>query len=161
MNKKAELGLVGIMLVTAISIIVGLAFYTEIDLQVGNVITTAKATNQTFIFPAAGGTIELNGQNIVGSMFIQNVSGAYEVPSTNYSVAQGIGLDGLTATILTAKGGFVNGKSVNGTYTYEPDGYVSNASRTVTLLIVVFSALAIAVVALTPTLRNGVLDLID
>jgi len=161
MKSKGQMEMVGALLIAAVMIIVGLVFFQQSNAFIGTATNTEYSRNQTVTFPASGATVELLGQNIIGSGHIVNNSNGALVAASNYTIAQGLGTDGLTATILTGKLGFFSGQTVNVSYTYEPNGYISSSGgRSVALIIPIFFALLIAVIALVPALRNGILDLV-
>ena len=117
---------------------------------------TESVVNGTYTMPVNGSTTELLGQNVVGTDYIvTNASDGAYITSGNYTITQGLGSDGQIATLLTAvDAGNFQSKSVNVSYSYEPDGYVNeSAGRAIAGLIIVFSALAIAF-AVFPDLRN-------
>jgi hypothetical protein len=162
MNRKGQMNMIGLLLAAAVLIIVGLVIFHESAAYVGAITTTVSVPNQTVTLPNAGSTLELRGQNIVGTAKICNATGGGGSGcfTANITVAEGLGSDGLTATILSAGVNLYNGALVNVSYTYEPDGYIDSAGgRSITLLILIFFGLAIAVVALVPTLRSGVVEM--
>ena len=156
----------GIIIVAFVAIIVGLAMFSGsggIAGTVGDVTTLASIANQTITAPAVGSSVELNGQGVSGTPVVTNQTGGETIPATNYTIAQGLGSDGIIALKYTSLAGPYAGRKVNVTYTYEPDGYISDSqpgARSITLLIVIFAALAIAAVGLWAAWNSGIRDYI-
>lgn len=148
----------GVILGAFIAILVGLAIYNGgVTSNIGAA-TRTIATNQSITSPAAGATTELIGQNIVGTPIVVNATGGETLEqANNYSVYQAIGTDGLIAVIYKSNTSKYAATAINISYTYEPDGYVSDAGgRSVTLLIPIMVALLIAIIAL-PKIK-GIFD---
>lgn len=159
MNNKAQLGL-GVLLTTFVAIVVGLALWQG---SFSGVVATTELvtyTNNTFTAAAVNSTITLNGQSTSGHIFTNATSGVI-IPNANFTVSNYVLSNGqLISTVKTLDGNQHAGRSVNVSYTSEPFGYQTNGgSRSIIGLILIFAALAIAVVALIPTLRSEVLGL--
>lgn len=153
MNDKGQMN-IGLIVVAFVAVIIGLAIYSgSITSYIGATTQTQSVTNHSFIVPALGSTIELYGQNIIGTAIVGNSTksmGAY-----NYTIYQGIGADGLTATLFKNNDTSWGSQRVNATYAFEPDGYVSDGgARAITLLIPIMVVLAIALAALYPALKE-------
>jgi len=159
--KKAEMNGLGMILIAFVGIVVGIALYTTLFGYVGQMTgDQVDVVNQTLITPANGAIADLTGQELVGTPVVSN--GTFIITTGNYSVTECVkastGLKGVCYKTLTAYGA---AQRYNITYSYYADGYVdSSGGRGMVLLIPIFAALAIAVVALTPTLREGFLDMI-
>jgi hypothetical protein len=112
----------------------------------------------TTLCSTANCTTDVVGRELVGTGFIQNRTGIAVVRSV--VLQNGIGSNGLLTvqyflndTAITQGYG---GAVVNGTYTYNPDGYVSSTGgRSITNLIVIISALAILLWILVMLIRDG------
>ena len=163
MNKKGVSNIsLGIILMVFIGIIVALALYTGGIAPAVGVSTTIPSMvgNQTVTAGASGACVELaNGQRAISGYQLNATNNSYVI-SGNFTYNQRIGADGLIAsalcTIAIAGNTYAN-SSVNVSYTYEPDGYMSDSgSRSIFAIIAVFVALAIAVIALYPTLKVAV-----
>ena len=104
--------------------------------SVANVIVTA---------PAVNATLDLTGRTLIGTGTVANTTNA----STNTSgvvIQTGTGTGGLQSIQLSVNQTANNfaGKSVNVSYTFQPDGYLSSGvSRSVIILVVLFGALGI------------------
>ena len=159
MFKKGEIGVGGI-LIAFIAIIVGLALMNGgIFDAIGTMTQKVTVANQTVTLPAAGSIVGLTGQAIE-SVIVTNASDGAVVPATNYTTQSRVVSNGALTANLLSNGGLFVSKSVNVSYIYEPAGYeTSSGGRALISLIAIFMALAVAVVALTPTFRNGVLDI--
>lgn len=163
MDKKGQLNL-GIILTAFIILIVGLALFLAIAQTVGestNTLTynsTALGTAGRITFPAAGASIDLTGQELESTPTVVFSNGTL-CGADNYTITEGIsnttGVKTILFTTLDNAGAIANVS-----YVYGPDGYIeSGASRSIAGLIAIFFALAIAVIALEPTMRSGVLNM--
>ena len=155
MNNRGEVT-IGSVLMLAVVVIAALVLLQASFANIGTMTQTRDVTNQTIKFTP---TTVLQGQ-AVSNVVVTNASNGVSVPATNYSITNyNIGSDGVLRSYLTNLSGVFGGQNVNVSYTYEPLGYDTNAgNRTIIGLIALFSALAIAVVAMTPSLRNGIFD---
>lgn len=153
--------MVGVILTVFVGIVVGLAIFTGgISTPVAQITQTVSET-QTITMPATTTPVTLRGQAATGVTVINATNASQTVPASNYSVANYVVSNGALITQLSSTGaGVWNGTSVNVSYTSEPYGYARDAgSRAMTSLIIIFAALAVAVFAMTPVLRNGILDM--
>jgi len=165
MNRKGEqtnLGL-GLILTVAIGLIAALALMPAIFQNVGTTTNTATATNATYDVAGAGVTIDLLGQELIGTPFVVNESsGEALTVTTDYVIDEGVSTSTGVKTIrYTPAGAIYATTGVNITYEYGPDGYIdSSGGRSMAGLIAIFAALAVAVFALSPTLKSGVLNML-
>ena len=107
--------------------------------------------------------VELTGQTLASTELVTN--GTYTViAAANYTVAScNRPSDGMKGICYKALGIGVPAANdtVKVSYTYYPNGYIDDAGgRSMAGLIAIFTALAIAIVALVPALRSGVLDMV-
>lgn len=166
MNKRGIEGIgVGSLIMVFIAVVVAVSLLTGgITKGVGTLTTKDTVVDQAFTFPnssAATTYITLNGQ-AASSVVIRNATGALAIPSSNYSVTNYIVDNGALVTRLTAVDPTYAGYSVKVNYTSEPFGYDTNAGgRAVSSLIILLSALALAIVVLVPVIRNGLIDFFD
>ena len=158
MRKKGQMDGLSIIMVAFIGILVAVLLYQAVGPYIGDMtgVNTVTASNVSFTFPENGSTVDLEGQELVGTVVVVNATDGVVVPTSNYTVAEGVGADGVKGIILTATAGDFAGVTTNATYVYEVDGYVDDAgARAMVLLIPILAALAIAVLALVPTFKAG------
>lgn len=160
MDNKGQAGM-GIFLIAFVAVIVGLVLFQAIAGQVGTATTSATLVAGQYTIPAAGVTIDLIGQDLLSTPAVINRSGGEAVTATNYTIQEGVSATRGVKTIqMTGKGGYYASKAANVSYTYGPDGYINDSGgRAIAGIIIIFVALGIAVVALEPTLRSGVLQM--
>ena len=160
MNNKGQAG-VGALLVIAISVIVGVILFTAVAQQVGTTTNTVTLTNKSFTLGAVNVSIYLTDYRAISSPVIYNATGTL-VPAANYTLTNNVVNDGALSVQITT--GAVNayaGDAWNISGTVQPLTYIPDAGgRALAGLIVIFFALAIAVVALTPTFQSKLLDAI-
>ena len=146
---------------TTVAIIVGLVLITDSISDNTAVMTNTYTTvNQTVAWTNTT-VLTLNGK-LATNFIATNQTNGVTVPATNYTVNNNVILaDGTLGSTLTEKGGVFIDRNVNISYTWQPLGYVpEGGGRAIVDLIVLFCVIAIFVVALVPTLRNGILDLV-
>ena len=164
MSKKAQAG-VGVFIMVTVVIIVGLVILGQVSFtNIGTMTKTVNVVNGSVTAPAYGAVTYLNGQ-AARDIVVINATSNTIIPSTNYTVTNYVNVNGELKTVFNASGnsnlGWY-GKSINVTYTYEPYGYDTNSgNRSVIALVAIFAALAVAVIALVPVLREEVIDLIS
>lgn len=162
MKDKGQVEGIGIVLYAFIGIVVALLLYTSIGQIVGDSTGANPVTkaNYTIVAPASGSTLDLPGQELINVPVVTNRTDGIVISTGNYSIYEGVGSSGSKAIIYKSLSTQFAGKNVNISYQYYPDGYIDDAgARSLALLIPVLAALAIAVIALVPALRNGVMDL--
>ena len=162
MNKRGQMGItIGSFIGIFVLVVVGLALFQGSAGQVGGAINSATASNTTITMPADGVVLDLEGQNYLSGFVMTNATGGEVVPATNYTIGEGVSTStGVLSVQLTGAASTYSGTSVNVSYEYGPDGYISSSgSRGVAGIILIFFALAIAVVALSPTLRSKILKM--
>jgi len=166
-NKKGEsdgMGFTGVLIVAFVAIIVSLALFTGgIASNVASVTNTqnhSTTNGDTSLTPTQHAVVNLDGKVVTDFVAI-NASSGSSIDAGNYTILNNqIVLGELTATINTT-GEQADGSDVwNVSYTFEPDTYISSAGgRSLATLIVVFSALAILVAAMSTTFRNNMLEM--
>ena len=159
-NRKGQVG-VGLFMALFISVIVGLVLFQGSAVFVAQATDTQVSNNRTYTLGAIGTTIDLAGQELIDTPVVTNATNSAQiVPTSNYSITEGIStITGLKRIRLTSLGGNYSSTSVNISYTFGPEGYIDDAGgRSVADLVLIFSALLIAVVALTPSLREKFFD---
>ena len=167
MNKKGEMmaGL-GIVLVMAIGVIAALAMFPAILGNIGVTTNTATAWNTTVTTSGtANATADLEGQELITIIEVKNeTEGA---PVDYLGADANVTLTECVSDVTTAKSICIQGMNadwvgvnVNVSYIYGADGYIDDSGgRALTTLIAIFAALAVAVFALMPVLKSGVLNL--
>ena len=168
MNKKGEReGInMGLLLLIFISVIAALAIYPAIVDNINSATVTITTRNQTFTTAGtANVSVGITGQELITLLNVRNRSGNVPVDTTgadaNITLTECI--DPATSqksVCLTGVNADWVGVPVNISYTYGPDGYIdSSGGRALATLVLIFAALAIAIVALEPSMRSGVLDM--
>lgn len=153
MNTKTK---VGTFISVFVAIVVALAIYSGgIVENVGNMRNTYTATNDTITSPAEGEYTDITGQELIGDYDVINQSGTV-IETGDVQLVERVGDQGVkTISIFSPTNSNYTSTSVNVTYTYGPDGYAEDAgTRSVVLLIALFSALAIATIALWPAIKD-------
>ena len=169
-KKKAQLGF-GMIMVAFIGVIVGITLFTVVAQNVGVSTSTVNVANATLL-SANGTTLALDPT--LSGKYVSNVvvynstsTGPFIVgtglggATSNYTIFNNQVKNGAETVIINVSSSPLNqGESWKISYTYEPTDYIGGAGRSVALLIPIFFALLIAVIALEPAMRNGVLELL-
>ena len=168
MNNKGQTAQgVGLFITLFISIMVGVILLIAVAQQVGITLDSASYNTSSgdaaYTAPADGETIDLEGQELLSTPLVINGTGDNVVNTANYTIDEGVSVTTGVKTIrYTASGSTYDGDAINISYDYGPDGYVENSgARGMIGMIVVFFALAIAIIAIEPTIRSGVLNMMD
>lgn len=159
MNNKAEVNGVGLLLIVAVGIIVGLVLFQAVASYVEQGTRTntgtVAAVNTTVTGGAIGKITELTGQELVGTPFVINGTEGTEsiVPAANYSVYECVktsnNLKGICYKSLSAGTIPANG-TVRVSYTYYPDGYIDDSGgRSIAAIIILLAAVSIAMYAMS------------
>jgi hypothetical protein len=162
MNKKgAELGL-GLIFIAFVGVIVGATLFLTIAQDVGTATSTIDIANVSFTSAAEGESVYLTAYKAISDPVIYNATGTL-VPAANYTVTNNV-IDpttgGLSVQVTTGDANTYAEDVWNISGTAQPPTYIANAgARSVAGLIVIFFALAVAVIGLTPALRSGVLGM--
>ena len=138
--------------------IIAVVFMASIADQVFTQTTTASQTNLTVTVSAVNVSQAVEGRDLITATSITNVTNA----SVNL-ITLGLNLtDGLVSgdktVILRANDTASNlvGTEVNLTYTYNPNGFITNAGgRSIATLILIIAALAIVVFVIVVLLKFG------
>lgn len=148
-NKKGEMNVAAILM-TFIAIIVGLILLQGSYPYIGASTNTYNLVNQTFTAPASGASIDLVGQELLGTPVVINRTTGSVVPATNYTIGERISpTDGIKRIYYQSNGGNFNSVGVNISYPYGQEGYIEDAGgRGVTNLIPIMGALALIMAAL-------------
>jgi hypothetical protein len=163
MNKKGQdNNILGFTILAFVVIIVGLALLTSSTTNIGQSVNT-YAYAENGVVPAAAGEIKwMTGQSLLSTPTVINQS-AVQNCASNVTFAEGVNpTTGVKAIKMTTNALWTTAEcsKLNITYTYGGDGYIDDSGgRAIANLIPIFFVLAIAIVALVPTLRNGALNL--
>ncbi len=158
MDKKGQLG-IGTFINIFIVVVVGLALFLATAQQVGPITSTTTAVNTSFTAPAISSIIDLTGQEILNTPIVINASDDLLTVTTDYVIDEGIsttsGLKSIRYTAASADGA---SQTVKVSYDYGVDGYIDDSGgRSLASLILIFFALAIAVVMLSPIIKEKIL----
>lgn len=159
MNNKAQLAGIGIFITIAIAVIVGAILLQAAAPSVASMNTILTVNNESLTLPAAPGNVTLKGQATFNHILTNRTSGT-PIPASNFTVYNDVLVNGQLVSILRLLDGNFSGNVVNVSYTYESFGYANDGgTRAIIGLVLIFSAIAIFVVVLTPV-GEAIRDLI-
>jgi len=159
-SKKGQITL-GVIMVAFIAILVGVIFVQSVAQQVGSSVNTIALANDTLVTTVVDNTPQyITEYKAISDVVIYNATGDALIPASNYTVTNNVLQNGaLTVNItpLVVEADNQYAWLVSGTA--QPTTYISDGGgRAIASLIVIMFALAIVVVALSPTLRGGILE---
>jgi hypothetical protein len=169
MNKKGqnEMGMIAVFIGIFVAVIVGIALFQASAQQVGEASDLFTLENVSMPSAAVAGEAQyLTDFKSISGLVVFNATNDVEVPSSNYTATNNV-IDpttgGLSVNITPIVTG-LNNTWAAGTWTVDGTGqtpeYISDSgARAVARLIIIFFALAIAVVTIIPTLRSKVLGM--
>ena len=160
MNKKAQMGDLGMILVMFITILVGVILFQVVAQQAGETTNLATLTNVTYAAGASGTDITITTSRALSNVLIINSTGGEVVTASNYTINNNQVVEGSLAVVINVLDGFFESGNWDISATSQPLTYIPNSGgRALASLIAVFFALAVLVVAISPTLRSGILDI--
>jgi hypothetical protein len=160
---QGDFGMVGILIVTAVTIIIGLVLFQISAQLIGTTTNTEAVANLTLGVADNDTTVYLTGYQAFSDVVIYN-STTSVVEATNYTVTNNVVYNGALVTtvvpISPADQGYTGYEwFISGTA--QPTTYVANsASRSIISIIVIFLALAVLVVAMRPVLEGPLKDML-
>lgn len=156
MNKKGFAG-IATFLALFVGIITAIALFQPSAANVATGTDQFSLVNRTFTAPSVGNTIDMVGQELFSTPIVTNATSGAVVPANNYTIAEGVStVDGLKRVRYTALAGPYVSQSVNISYDYGAEGYMDDGgSRAIFDLVLVFGALAVAVIVLSRVMEDG------
>ena len=156
-KNKGEMN-IGAFVMILIGVVVAIALFSGTFDSVGRMTNIYTVTNQTITTAAVNASTTLTGREATTAITVVNATSGVDW-SDNFTVTT-TNTAGSLAILLTTTddAGLVgqNLTSVNVSYSYKPDGYNNDTgSRSIITLILIFSALAIAMIAF-PDMRDGI-----
>lgn len=150
---------IGMLVLTAVALIVGLILLQSSAQNVGVGSDTATLTNYSFNLPSAeGGKITLPGQELLSSAVVWNKTAQAITNTSVYSIAEEVSSTTGTKRIVLTMNKYptMYNMASNISYTYGVEGYIDDGGgRAVAGIIVLMFAIALAVVALYPTIKES------
>ncbi len=164
MNKKGQVEL-GAILSVFIMVLVGLILLVASAQQVGDTTNTVDIVNDS-LSSTNGTTLaalpQLNGK-FASDVVVFNGSDDLIIDAGNYTVLNNQVINGVETAAINVTASIAGGIQIqawNISYTSQPTTYISNSGgRAIAGIIIIFFAIAIAIVTLQPTLKNKILDL--
>ncbi len=147
-----------------IGAIIAVVFIATIADSVFTQTSTFTSTNQSVTAPAVNATLDLKGRELLSELESYNATNATRQRTDGVILQTALGSDGLLTVQMTLNdtGADFAASPVNVSYTYNPDGYLSNGgARSIQLLVVIMAALAIVIFVIVVAVKEGSLgDLI-
>lgn len=166
MQKKAQTGMIGTFIVLLTMVVIGTTLLIQVAQDIGDAsnqmtYNSTDGSNAEITMPANGAAIDLTGQEYFSDIALNNGTGAEgAVPAGNFTIGEYVSnTTGVKTIYLQNDADDYASETLNISYVYGDDGYIENSgARSVAGMIVIFFALAIAVIALEPTIRSGILN---
>ena len=153
-NNKAQIAGVGIFVMAAVAVIVGLVMLQSSAQNIGGVINTVSVANTSLATVVNGTPQYLTGYTYITDVVVYNETGNVIVGAGNYTVTNNFVYNGQEVVKITpdATAGWKSAWKVSGTA--RPQGYANDAgSRAVAGIIILLAAIAIAIYLL-PMIRQ-------
>ncbi len=150
-GKAVLAAFIGVMIVATLLI--------SISNQVVGITSTGNESVTEVTTPAVNGTVDLVGRELLATTSITLANGT-DVNNLGVHLQTGTGTNGLRTVqiVVNDTGSSYASTAVNVSYTYNPDGYISNsAGRSMTNLIIIVSAIALLIFVIYEFVKNGTL----
>lgn len=149
MNKRGQMNKIGALVLLAITIIVGAILLTGSAQNIGGVVNTISI-NTTFTAPANGTAYYFTNYKSFSDLVVTNSSDGSAIGAGNYTVTNNVVYNGQEAVqLVPSASANLRQKEWRVVATAQPLTYDDDAgSRTMTNLIIVLMALALAVVTI-------------
>jgi len=150
-NKKGEMNGVGLIIVVALTVVVGLILLQATAQSAGDVRNTVAIVNDSFA--AANNTnYYLTGYKSCSSVVIWNNTADVLINAGNYTITNNVVHDGAEEVRIAVNysAAVYAGDGWNISCTAQPDTYADSAGRAMSGLIIVFMAIALLAVAMYP-----------
>ncbi len=148
-----------------IGAIITIVFLASVADSVFTQTTTFSTTNETVTSLAVNSSLALTGRELTDTSTTETWNGTGNSSASSNLQNSGVIVDtriinGVKTVALTINdtGSAFAGGTINVTYDFQPDGYISNAGgRSIALLIIIFGSLAILVFGLVVFIKDGTL----
>lgn len=161
-NSRGEVNMVTTIIIIFVTLIVGVVLFQVIAQQVGDS-TNTITVNSSETLATNGNSIYIEEYRALTGVTIYNASDYAEITDGNYTITNNA-INPTTTDLsvkLTTDDAEFGGNAVYVTGTGQPLDYIADSGgRVVASLIVIFFALAIAVVALYPVFGSKVRELL-
>lgn len=157
-DKKGQIGIAEILTVF-IAILVGVILFQTVAQQVGTTTNTVALANHSLDTVVNGTAQYLTDYQAISGVVVYNETGDVIVGSGNYTITNNVVYNGALAVMIMpdASDGWKSAWQVSGTA--QPLTYIADSgARSVTGLIVIFFALLVAAIALSPVFSSRVLE---
>ena len=156
MNRKGQS--MGSIIMVFIVAIVGITLMIAAAQDVGGAVNSISETNLTITSGAVGVAQDIQGQSLLSTPVVTNATALLN--STDFTMEELVSTTtGVLTISFTPLESQAASQTINITYDYGDDGYIDDSGgRALASLIIIFFGLAIAVIALEPTLRSGILS---
>ncbi len=162
MNKRGQMSIFSVIMVMFMAIIVGVVLFQVVAQEVGRSTSTETLLFDDTLDVIANDTSQyITNWRALNDVTVYNETGHEIIPAGHYTIVNNVVRNGALTVNFTPYA--LNYENTTNAWrmnaTGQPTTYIADSgSRAVAGLIVIFFALAIAVVALEPTLRSGFMD---
>lgn len=154
-SKKGQMGAAGGLILLFITILVGAILLQGAAQNIDQVVNTNNVANRSMGVASNSTTVYYTDYQALSSVVIYNVTGNVIVPATNYTVTNNVVYNGaLAASILPKATTAYSGYVWNVSFVGQPTAYADSAGRSMASMIIIFMALALAVIAIGYAIRS-------
>jgi uncharacterized protein (UPF0333 family) len=160
MNNRGQIG-IETFLYVFIAVIVGIILFQAIAQNVGETTNTIAVSNESISTVSNNTAQYITNYRALSNVVVFNATGNAEIDSSYYTIENNVVNNGALAVKITPgliPENYTTAWQVSGTG--QPLTYVADSGgRAMANLIPIFFALLIAMVALSPTMRSGILEM--
>ena len=156
MNNKGQMAGVGLIIVVALTVIVGAILIQASAQNVGGVTNNVAIANESFTAANNTNYYPLSGYKACSSVVIYNNTADVVIGAGNYTVTNNVIYNGAETVRIAVNysSAVYAGDGWNISCTAQPDTYINGPGRSVAGLIVVFMALALLAVVMYPIYKG-------
>ncbi|KKN65945.1 hypothetical protein LCGC14_0476480 [marine sediment metagenome] len=140
-----------------VGVIIAAVLLTSISDSIFNQTNTFTLTNESVVVGAVNVSVATTGRDLVGVGLVTNSTNASQGQFTGLIISDGL-ISGSKTIFITANDTATDqvGETVNVSYTYNPDGYLTDSgTRSIATLIILFGALAALIFTIVVFIKNG------
>ena len=140
-----------------VGLIIAIVLLASISDSIFEQTNTITVTNESVVVGAINVSVGTTGRDLVGVGTVSNSTNASQDPFTGLIVGEG-NINGAKTVFLTANdtASALVGSTVNVSYTANPDGFIpESGARSITLLIIIFGALAALIFIIVVLIKEG------
>lgn len=156
MNKKGQTINLGVIIMVAITVIVGVIFLQTIAQSVGDTTNTISLVNGSYTAAADGEVFYITDYKYISGVSVLNGTTGEAIAAGNYTVANNVVYNGAEAIQITVDDAEFESETWFISGTVQPLTYIGESGgRAMASLVVIMFALAVLGVAIYPVIKEA------